>query len=274
MDATRTAEDRIMAPILGRLEREAQALQVVLVRAHDAGRPVPGIDRKLGRLIATMRAAVGETVVRTDGLTRADLKPALDWRTSKARELTKLIKSTDSPPLGVLLTLPAQARGLAADLRRHVSDTLVAELTAERERDAGPGDVLIWEAERDACVRCLRYAGMFRDAQDDFQAGLSFDPNAPKPDPGDRLKGPPLHGECRCELVIIPRHAAASNSDALEREARRSVLKGWALDSESDAARIRAAKALLDSHVVAPKSVIEETRKRLKLDEPFIRNPP
>jgi hypothetical protein len=54
----------------------------------------------------------------------------------------------------------------------------------------------------------------------------------------------------------------------------RSVLKGWALPSESDAVRTRAAQALLNSNVIAPKSVIAETRRRLKSGQPFIQDVP
>jgi hypothetical protein len=64
-------------------------------------------------------------------------------------------------------------------------------------------------------------------------------------------------------------------SAALQREAQRSIMKGWALPSEGDASRRRAASALLSSgDAVVPKSVKAEARKRLKEGSGFTRDTP
>ena len=263
-----------MGPILGRLSPVARELRAAIVRAHATGEPVPGLNRKQQRLIALMRWAARTVLNRLGEVDSADVARDLQYRIVQVKKITKLIKTLDSPPLSTMLALAAQPEHLATALTGRVSDTLVTQHTAQQQAKCGSGEVLIWEPERDACVRCLKYAGRFRAADDTFQAGLSFDPNAPKPDPKDRIPGPPLHSHCRCNLTPVKMSAARDNAQALKREAERSVLKGWALDSESNAARERAARDLLANNVIAPKSVIAETRKRLKADEPFIRDVP
>jgi hypothetical protein len=270
MDATQAAEERIMGTILRRLS--SQSLIQRLVRAHATGRPVPALDRTASRIIATMRAAARLAVERTEGLELTDVKHALDWRIGKVRSLVKVIKTQDSPALGSLLALARQPGLFGSDLTGKVSDALVTAHTAEQQAACGPKEVLIWEPERDACVRCLKYAGQYRSATGEFKAGQSFDPQAPRPE--GTLPGPPLHPKCRCNLAVIPKSSADSNAQALQREAQRSILKGWALESESDAARVRAAQALLNSNVIAPKSVLAETRRRLKSGVPFTRDVP
>lgn len=272
MDATKAARDRIMNPILGRLAAIGDEIQRALVQAKVTGKPVPALELKKAHLIAAMRHAAGKAVAQTPGLTRPDISKALAWRTAKVRGLSVIVKMEKDPALGTLLALSAQARLFGSDLTAKVSDTLVAAHTARQDAACGPGQVLIWEAERDACVRCLKYAGQYRAAGATFKAGQSFDPAAPRPE--GTLPGPPLHPNCRCELAVIPRDAAPDNAKALMREAQRSILKGWALPSESDVLRSKAALALVNSNVIAPKSVIAETRKRLKSGEPFIRDVP
>lgn len=264
-----------MRPILRRVDEVTTAIRRDMVAAKANGRPVPALDRTTDRLVAVVRAAARRAVNSTDGLDSSDVKPAVKWRVDKIKAIAKTVKASDDPALGLLLSLPDQARAfVTGDLTGKVSDVLVAAHTDEQQDACAPEQVLIWQPERDACVRCLKYAGRFRDRRETFQGGLSFDPHAPTPARDDRIAGPPLHPHCRCELEIIPRHAAAANSEALKREAERSVLKGWALPSEGDAARKRAAEELLVSGVIAPKTVIAETRRRLRAGVPFTRDVP
>lgn len=262
-----------MGTILRRLASVSDEVQRALVQANATGKPVPALGLKVSHLIAAMREATNKAVARTPGLTRPDVSPALAWRIDRVRALAKVIKATDQPSLGLLVALADQARKFGSDLTAKVSDTLVAEHTAKQIAACGEDEVLIWQPERDACVRCLKYAGQYRSsAGAEFKAGQSFDPSAPRTE--GTLPGPPLHPNCRCELEAIPQASAPDNAKALQREAQRSILKGWALESEGDAVRTRAAQALLNSNVIAPKSVIAETRKRLKSGEPFIRDVP
>lgn len=261
-----------MGTILRRLAQVSDEVQRALVQAHATGKPVLALSLKVAHLTAVMREATNKAVARTPGLTRVHVKPTLDWRLDKLRALAKVIKTVDQPSLGLLVALADQARKFGSDLTAKVSDTLVAAHTDRQVAACGEGEVLIWQPERNACVRCLKYAGQYRSATGEFEAGQSFDPKAPRPE--GTLPGPPLHPNCRCELEIIPKASAPDNAKALQREAQRSILKGWALESESDAVRTRAAQALLNSNVVAPKSVISETRRRLKSGQPFIRDVP
>lgn len=273
MDATRATEERIMGSIFRRLSRVTEQVRKVMVRAHVTDRPVPALNRNIARLTAAMRWANRAAVERTPGLQSSDTKSALDWRLDKIRSLRKVVVADEGQSsLGVLVALAQQAEKFGSDLSGKVSDALVSNHTEQMTQECGPDQVLIWEPERDACVKCLKYAGQYRSANASFPAGQSFDPKAPAPK--GTIPGPPAHPRCRCNLAVIPRAAAQANSKALQREAQRSILKGWALDSESDAVRMRAARDLLNSGAIVPKSVIDEARRRLKSGQPFIRDVP
>lgn len=130
-----------------------------------------------------------------------------------------------------------------------------------------PGMMKLWVAERDACVHCLAYSGMTTGYRGEFPDDLTF---GDRPIPQEHtLKAPPLHPHCRCKAVPwndawrTPGEAVSA-PEALQREAVRSVLKGWALDSESNAARMRAAQRLLNSGPNIPKTVIEEAQRSLR----------
>jgi hypothetical protein len=112
----------------------------------------------------------------------------------------------------------------------------------------------VWHAERDACVACLAYAGHYVSSPAGrFPAGLTYG-DRPITPLGD-IMGPPLHPGCRCSLSLVHVDVVNDLSDALKREAQRSVLRGWSLPSESEAVRLRAAEALLKQGNSLPKSV-------------------
>jgi hypothetical protein len=52
--------------------------------------------------------------------------------------------------------------------------------------------------------------------------------------------------------------------EALKREARRSVLKGWSLESESQASRLDAAERLLQRGARLPGTVEREARQAVR----------
>jgi hypothetical protein len=129
---------------------------------------------------------------------------------------------------------------------------------------------MVWEAERDACVYCLALAGHVVEQAGDFfpAADLYATPPASQP----IVSQPPLHAHCRCRLAVL---GDASYAEALQREAQRSILRGFALPSESNAARVRAASRLLDRDPIAPKSVKEYARRAVKAGKfPFGRDVP
>lgn len=127
---------------------------------------------------------------------------------------------------------------------------LIVEHAAHGATDVArvTGKPLVWVAERDACVRCLAHSGHVVSPGEKFPAGLSFGPYTYD----DAKKMPPLHPHCRCHLEVL---GDPSYAEALRREAHRSVLRGYSLESESMGIRVKAAKKLLDADVDAPKTV-------------------
>jgi hypothetical protein len=140
---------------------------------------------------------------------------------------------------------------------------------------------LMWVAERDACVVCLALSGHVATYGNYFDEHATF---GTKPAmtvwPPGELNRPPRHWACRCRVTPFIGHdtegaltasipgwhkgqASASEalSESLKREARRSILKGWSLESESEAVRLAAADRLLKRGANLPKTVEQEARK-------------
>ena len=134
----------------------------------------------------------------------------------------------------------------------------------------------MWVSERDACLHCLAYTGEIAQPRQPYRAGLTFyiDPDGnPKPISWDSVWAPPLHPNCRCrqEPVVDATYplqpwetASTSPSDALKREAKRTVLMGRS-GNDSQPARLRAASALLAIGAGLPKSVVARARAAVKV---------
>jgi hypothetical protein len=150
------------------------------------------------------------------------------------------------------------------------------------------GGRLLWVAERDACVVCLALSGSLCDPG----VGEGFDETATFGKPGSApdiwpygmpLMSPPRHPHCRChpELwfgpstpMFGPQDNAVYNNPliaagvdlpaALRREAKRSVLRGWSMPSESLNQRINAADRLLAAGAGMPRTVEERAAKAVK----------
>lgn len=156
------------------------------------------------------------------------------------------------------------ARSATSAIRTHIT-TIVGEAVNEATQAAidHTGAKKLWVAERDACVNCAAYAGLTVAADAQFPAGLSWDPNQ-RGRRTEPLDAPPLHPNCRCRVVAWndawAQEGAVSMPDAVRREARRSIARGWSLPTESGAARIRAARELLRTGSGLPKSVEEFAR--------------
>jgi hypothetical protein len=105
----------------------------------------------------------------------------------------------------------------------------------------------LWVSEPDACVSCLAYAGQLADHDGRFPGGLSLDPHQRAAHrPG--IDGPPLHPRCRCRLTPWRDSWASGRTalpDLLRDQAWHAVAAGRGRPSESQAARLRAARALL-----------------------------
>lgn len=119
----------------------------------------------------------------------------------------------------------------------------------------------VWVAEVNACVTCLAYSGRVAKPGEAFPAGKTYGKRSTVIEP---IPVPPAHPRCRCtiEPLVAPEYA-----QALRREADRSVLRGFSLESESMATRVDAASRLLDRGVVAPKSVLAYAQNAVKRGE-------
>jgi hypothetical protein len=169
------------------------------------------------------------------------------------RDLTKLVGQARTLARGGAepAALLAPLLGAAAATKRNVT-TLVNRAGNEGVVAAGVAAELelVWVAETNACVHCLAYSGRTVVAGKDWPADASYLGSHPYRAPG---KCPPLHPNCRCTLEVLNDQGYA---DALRREADRSVLRGFSLESESMRVRVEAADRLLASGVDVPKSVI------------------
>jgi hypothetical protein len=122
----------------------------------------------------------------------------------------------------------------------------------------------MWVAERDACLHCVAYSGVIAEHGQHFPPDLTFAAKPLKPW-GGVLDRPPLHPHCRCRITPwLGSDTDYSLSDALKREARRSVLKGWSLPSESENARLQAADRLLSRGANLPKSVEQVAQRAVR----------
>lgn len=124
--------------------------------------------------------------------------------------------------------------------------------------------VLVWRAERDACVHCLAYQG-HSPVRGKYPRNLTFGAK-PLKQPG-AVRQPPLHPNCRCTQWVIHKDVAEPVRVALLREAKRSILRGWSVESESDKVRVDAAKRLLAKPNGLPKSVQDYARTAVKRGE-------
>jgi len=132
----------------------------------------------------------------------------------------------------------------------------------------------VWVAERDGCVHCLAYAGEVAYEGQEFPVGLTFGDKPLKQAPQSTRQGfqlkpastlpdPPLHPNCRCEVMPYKGTDGPTFPDALKREARRSIAKGWRVESESEAVRLRAAESLLKRGADLPQSVQDGASRAL-----------
>ena len=128
----------------------------------------------------------------------------------------------------------------------------------------------ILQGERNACLRCTSLQGAIADPPDFVFKPLVLGPWLTLADrDGVTLL---VHDHCRCRGRLVRRGDSrvtgadpGSLTNVLQREARRSIVLGIALHSESQAARQRAAPHLLARRGGAglPKSVEQRARQRI-----------
>lgn len=234
-----TAHDIDAALRLLRLPRRLDARTLLLPAARFGNEAIGGDTDVVLDLTA---------VAALDGVEgKAGLALAEAVRRARALELDMLAEVVAT--LAPLASSVAQMRSTASWAVNYAANSATAH--AARQRGVG----YIWVPERDACVICTSYAGQ-TDASG-FGGGAGFD--------GSQLPTvpfPPAHPNCRCEL-----HEWAGDRgtvEALQREAVRSILRGWSLPGESAAARLRAARNVLTRGLSAPESVRDVARRALE----------
>lgn len=168
-------------------------------------------------------------------------------REALAVEAVALRQAGDDAARGAAIErAKARVRQVAASV---VNDAAAAGSETVADRAGAQG--LVWVAERDACLTCQALSGQTVRIGEKFPPGLTF---ADRPLKWRRFTGrPPRHPHCRCR--VQPWHGEQSVVASLQREARRSVVRGFSLPSESNAARLRAARRVLGRGAALPRSV-------------------
>lgn len=126
----------------------------------------------------------------------------------------------------------------------------------------------VWVAERDGCVVCLAYSGVTAPVGLPFPPDLTFGDRKPSPPwPGGVLWYPPRHPNCRCStrpVAGFDLETERAFAAALRREARRSIVRGFSLPTESEGVRLRAADRLLRVGANLPKTVEDYGRRAVR----------
>lgn len=239
------AASRGLADVLRSAMLEAAlAASASLATSDVARRALASADRQLADVLeARVREDARRRAAELDGRMRAAFGQA-----SRLARAGAPIDVVRSPVLGA-------AASVKATLATEVTQTAGLYVTSVADE---AGVATIWVAETNACVRCLAYSGRIAEPGEDFPGGLSY---GRRPKDRTPIAFPPLHPNCRCFVEPL---GSREYADALRREADRSVLRGFSLESESMATRVDAARRLLERGVDAPASVIRYAERSVE----------
>lgn len=177
---------------------------------------------------------------------------------SESMKTARKLASAGADEATVLSPVFAAANGLKRDVASLVNAAGNAGATAVAD---AVGLSTVWVAETNACVECLAYSGRVAKPGKSFPGGLTYGAKSYNAEP---IAYPPRHPNCRCTVEPL---RSAEYATALRREADRSVLRGFSLESESMKTRIDAADRLVSKGVDAPKSVVAFARRSIKAGE-------
>jgi hypothetical protein len=216
------------------LGRRQAVDQLGLVGSESGSAPGPGqgVDR-VTELPAELVAAV------------QDLPRVVAEQVERSSRLFRTAETRDDLDMALAVAERAEHRATAVVVTQlHRAVTLGTEDAADELDDTSR---LVWVPERDACLHCLELAGAVKSPGGTFSATQAFQPDGRRR--WHAPENPPLHPHCRCQVLAWNGADGAtvggSLPEQLQREARRSVVKAWALPSESATARQRAAERLL-----------------------------
>lgn len=228
------------------LEALSSGIETGIQQATDSGVPLnDSFKRTLPESVVSAARATGD---------------AIREQVSKARALLRVASTLAEAQQAVSVAGHAINR-VEASSRWATNKASNEGLSAVNERSNDL--VLIWKNERTACVHCLAYAGRMSNG-DGYPGGLTY---GDKPLSTERIPSPPLHPNCRCTQYVLHRDVAGAVAKGLVREAKRSVLRGWSVPSESNAVRIYAAKRLLAQGSTLPKSVKDYAARAIRRGE-------
>lgn len=132
---------------------------------------------------------------------------------------------------------------------------------ADAAQEASEDWVFVLVPERDACLRCTSYAGSICEPAGLFAPVRAFESGI------EAEVRVPVHPWCRCTKKLVHRDDADRVADPLRREAERSVARFDALPSESDRARTRAARLLIEQGSRLPKTVLQRAGREVRRRE-------
>lgn len=252
--------DRLSRILLGSPNSVSRTLTSSAQRALSLG--IEQASAEIGRSVPVSAVPGLDSLAAA---TRADT--AVADRLARAQ---RLLSATPGNTHADVMQSVALAHAAVADVER------AARWITNREVNIGSAQVAdaldagtLWIAERDGCVHCLAYSGVLAEHGAAFPPDLTFGTKPLTPWPDGVLIRPPLHPGCRCRITPWLGHDAERGGpvalpEALQREARRSILKGWSLDSESEGVRLLAADRLLQAGADLPKSVEQQARRAVK----------
>lgn len=216
----------------------------------------------------TVRPRVGTHAAPREATVRVarGLAAAVDEQLARSARLLT-VEAVDGHRFSAVAAGLAVARSAISRVRAAVAWSVNDALRTGTDAVAAAlGLRRVWASERSSCVRCQAYAGQAAVTGGTFQGGRSWDPQQQTPGAAP-VDGPPLHPYCRCRLVLWSsrwRLPGEQLPQLLERQAREAVGRGWSLPSESGAARVRAARALLASGAPLPPGVADAARAALR----------
>jgi hypothetical protein len=264
-DLLTTIRERVTASLSGLGRRSRRILLETLPRALTLGtqQAYESVTTATGR---TARAA-GRAAGRVSDAAK-DAAHALPG--AVAEQLDKALRLL-APNVVEGRRFPAVAAGIAAArtalARVRSAIAWAIHHTVNTGIDAAAGKLRlrrVWVAEHNACLRCQAYSGRTATVRGDFTPGPAFDPRQGE---AAAVHSPPLHPHCRCRTVLWSEAwpvRGESLPALLTRQAREAVGRGWSLPSESTAARLRAARRLLDDGEQLPPSVAAAARRALR----------